>query len=499
MNCAFIQQELIEKLKFDEPNILNVFFNGVVLRNGVTKLGIGIHVSNLDGYDVSMGVIENKIPHTSSDQIKLVSFNFALKQALKIQNSYPDKFQKIIMHTNSLYAFNVMKLFTKNNDINKKHMFHENNEDFLIFFDIIKNFGNVEIVWNYFEVLDKNLFIKNGFVRALNSAQLGIKQIQDNNLYKSNSVITEKCEFKPKQTSSLDIYCVISRLANSAKAVGVGIHCPRHSYLDQSLAYDFSKKNYDQYDLSILISKFTFQLATEIIEMYPNCYDQVIIHINEPVSEKKQNLNGLKVLWDDTKKNCEYIKTAHYLAYNAALKEIKEILNNQSNGNDIENIINNYLPIEEIKILKIFCDGSYSEKPNSVGVGVVFPSHPDFNLSYGLVKCHPISTPTQVEIIAAIIAIKRASELISKFPNEYETIRMHTDSLDIINEISSEKKLDFCDDSLKLFKGLFIEIDKLELPIEWLHVKGHAGDIYNQKADELANQGRKNALNKIYK
>ena len=96
MNCAFIQQELIEKLKFDEPNILNVFFNGVVLRTGVTKLGIGIHVSNLDGYDVSMGVIENKIPHTSSDQIKLVSFNFALKQALKIQNSYPDKFQKIM-------------------------------------------------------------------------------------------------------------------------------------------------------------------------------------------------------------------------------------------------------------------------------------------------------------------------------------------------------------------------------------------------------------------
>jgi len=145
------------------------------------------------------------------------------------------------------------------------------------------------------------------------------------------------------------------------------------------------------------------------------------------------------------------------------------------------------------EIVEIYADGACKGNPGPGGWGAW--------LSYGghereLYGGEPMTTNNRMELTAVIRALE-----VLKRPFK---VRVHTDSVYVQKGISvwihgwklrswqtSDKKPVKNDD-------LWRELDFLaqQHQIEWIWVKGHAGNTGNERADVLANKGVDQVLNK---
>ena len=139
-----------------------------------------------------------------------------------------------------------------------------------------------------------------------------------------------------------------------------------------------------------------------------------------------------------------------------------------------------------MKALEIYTDGACRGNPGAGGWGVYLLYKNEKKESYGG-KLN--TTNNKMELTAAIEGLK-----VLKEPCK---VKLYTDSkyvMDGINSwIANWKKNNWKTASKKDVKNkdLWIELDAetCKHEIEWIWVKGHSGNIGNEKADALANMG----------
>lgn len=142
--------------------------------------------------------------------------------------------------------------------------------------------------------------------------------------------------------------------------------------------------------------------------------------------------------------------------------------------------------------VEIYTDGACSGNPGPGGWGAVLRYGGHTRQVYG---GHPgPTTNNRMELTAAIEALESLTRPVS--------VRLHTDSTYLRNGITTwlagwqrngwrtaeRKPVKNAD----LWRRLAAVVARHE--VQWLWVKGHAGDPGNEQADALANQGMREAL-----
>ena len=138
------------------------------------------------------------------------------------------------------------------------------------------------------------------------------------------------------------------------------------------------------------------------------------------------------------------------------------------------------------ELVVIYADGACKGNPGPGGWGALIRMG---DHSKELCGGEPITTNNRMELTAVIRglqALKRACE-----------VKLYTDSVYVqkgmTEWIEGWKKRGWRTADKKPVKNddLWQELDKIssQHKIEWLWVKGHSGDLGNERADALANQG----------
>jgi ribonuclease HI len=138
------------------------------------------------------------------------------------------------------------------------------------------------------------------------------------------------------------------------------------------------------------------------------------------------------------------------------------------------------------EVVDVYTDGACKGNPGVGGWGALLQSGGRIRELYG---GEPLSTNNRMELTAVIRALEAL-----KRPCH---VRVHTDSkyvqLGISTWINGWKKNGWRTADRKLVKNaeLWRRLDELAArhEIEWLWVKGHADNVGNIRADELANLG----------
>ena len=140
------------------------------------------------------------------------------------------------------------------------------------------------------------------------------------------------------------------------------------------------------------------------------------------------------------------------------------------------------------KLIKIYTDGSSIGNPGPGGYGIVMLTE-DGEYKKEFSQGFKITTNNRMELLAVIIGLENL-----KYKNC--NVKIYTDSkyvkLGITEWIFNWKKNGWKTSSKKDVKNknFWIELDHLvgQNEIVWEWVKGHSGNKYNDKVDELANQ-----------
>lgn len=148
-------------------------------------------------------------------------------------------------------------------------------------------------------------------------------------------------------------------------------------------------------------------------------------------------------------------------------------------------------------IVKIYTDGACSGNPGPGGWGAVFTGTEKL---YKLAGYNENTTNNQMELLAVVCSLERIVTLREEnecMPNEYE---LYSDSAYVINAINDKwlekwksnnwKKSDGKPiKNVELWKRFYnvrkFLLDK-GITVEFIKVKGHSGDTYNEYVDKLA-------------
>ena len=140
--------------------------------------------------------------------------------------------------------------------------------------------------------------------------------------------------------------------------------------------------------------------------------------------------------------------------------------------------------------IKVYTDGACRGNPGPGGWGVYIQLNDEEKDLYG---GNPETTNNQMEMQAALEALKYLKD-------KNEVIELYTDSNYLrqgITEWIHKWKLNNWRTAAKkpvANRDLWIEISDLneKMNVQWNWVKGHAGDLGNERADQLANLGADN-------
>lgn len=124
-----------------------------------------------------------------------------------------------------------------------------------------------------------------------------------------------------------------------------------------------------------------------------------------------------------------------------------------------------------------YSDGAYSSARNQGGVGVVFIRNGIKVFEYS--KGFKNTTNNKMEIAAALMVLKCLKKPI-------DSLTIYTDSMYVIGcaTLGWKRKKNIL--LWKIFDEEFERISKLCPVIKFQHVKGHAGDKWNNYVDKLA-------------
>lgn len=126
----------------------------------------------------------------------------------------------------------------------------------------------------------------------------------------------------------------------------------------------------------------------------------------------------------------------------------------------------------------IYTDGAYKPSLNSGGIGIVFLCNGEEVYKYS--KNYAISTNQRMETQAVIIALNSIIKPIN-------SLTIITDSMYIVGTATLNWKRKANLDLWEKFDQALEKAQKLvKTPIQFKHIKGHNGDIYNEKCDKLA-------------
>ena len=144
--------------------------------------------------------------------------------------------------------------------------------------------------------------------------------------------------------------------------------------------------------------------------------------------------------------------------------------------------------ISSLKMIKIYTDGSSRGNPGPGGYGIVMLYK---DMRKEISQGYKLTTNNRMELTAVIIALKSVKN--KKIP-----IELYSDSKYVVESIEKgwiwewEKKNFKNKLNIDLWKE-FIPLYKMfDVKFKW--VKGHSGDIENERCDELANEAQKEDL-----
>ena len=127
----------------------------------------------------------------------------------------------------------------------------------------------------------------------------------------------------------------------------------------------------------------------------------------------------------------------------------------------------------------IYTDGAYKPSLNSGGIGIVFLCNGKEVYKYS--KKYTNSTNQRMETQAVITALNSIVKPIN-------SLTIITDSMYVVGTAIMNWKRKANLDLWEKFDKALAKAQKLiKVPIQFKHVKGHNGDIYNEKCDKLAN------------
>ena len=126
----------------------------------------------------------------------------------------------------------------------------------------------------------------------------------------------------------------------------------------------------------------------------------------------------------------------------------------------------------------IYTDGAYKPSLHSGGIGIVFLCNGKEIYKYS--KKYTNSTNQRMETQAVITALNSIVKPIN-------SLTIITDSMYVVGTAIMNWKRKANLDLWEKFDKALAKAQKLiKVPIQFKHVKGHNGDIYNEKCDKLA-------------
>jgi len=136
-----------------------------------------------------------------------------------------------------------------------------------------------------------------------------------------------------------------------------------------------------------------------------------------------------------------------------------------------------------MKTAIIHCDGAFNLCSRIGGYGVTI------QVSSKLIefseRCNSVTSSARAELLAAIRGIQVAGPISNR-------IQIYSDAKYMVDGANKYLKLWIKGKWFKEIanKDLWLEIDSLckRYCVEWFWVKGHNGDYFNERADELAKQ-----------
>ena len=126
------------------------------------------------------------------------------------------------------------------------------------------------------------------------------------------------------------------------------------------------------------------------------------------------------------------------------------------------------------KSIDIYCDGSAVPNPGKAGIGIVFNVN-----SEKIEFCSPIGFATNNQ--AELTAIQEALDFITPFKND--AIRIYSDSEYAIGVLTKPWTIRKNRELIMRIRKQLRDFTKLR----FIHVRGHNGNVGNERADRLAN------------
>lgn len=127
--------------------------------------------------------------------------------------------------------------------------------------------------------------------------------------------------------------------------------------------------------------------------------------------------------------------------------------------------------------LECYTDGAYSSSRDQGGVGIVFVK--DNEIIYKYSKCIQKTTNNRCELIAVI----KTLQALSKWVDE---LIIYSDSQYVINSINLGWQRKKNKDLWSIFDYFYEQAKKYSDNIKFVWTKGHADNMFNNMADELA-------------
>ncbi len=157
-------------------------------------------------------------------------------------------------------------------------------------------------------------------------------------------------------------------------------------------------------------------------------------------------------------------------------------------------------------IFKIYTDGSCSSNPGPGGYAFVIVSPRDKAL-LKVSGCSPMTTNNQMELKAIVSALKHLQDNFAINARE-NIVQVYSDSAYCVNPLvqgwlKNWKKFDWKTrkgeeiKNLELWKELDRVLGRMRVKVEFIKVKGHSGDEYNELANDLAQNATKGALERL--